>query len=91
MDPAAALSPDVIARLPHWVQVLLVVLTAVGALLPLFAGFAKALNVYEARALEQGVKLSPAFLAFVAGVNAVALNSSRVPKPAPAEPKGGES
>ncbi|MDP1824895.1 MAG: hypothetical protein Q8L48_16685 [Archangium sp.] len=73
--------PEVIASMPTWVQVLLVVLTAVGALLPLFSGFAKALNVYEAKALERGEKLSTGFLAFVAGVNAVALNSSRAPKP----------
>lgn len=87
MDPVVP--PEVIGRLPTWVQVLLVVLTAVGALLPLFASFAKALNVYEARVLESGGKLSPGASAFVAFVNAAALNSSRAPQPAPVEvPKG---
>lgn len=69
--------------LPQWLQVVFALLTALGALLPLFAGLAAFLNRYEAALLERGEKPSPFLDALVVAVNRVALNSSRAPKPVP--------
>lgn len=80
-SPLPAGAPFDLSTLPHWLQVVFALLTALGALLPLFAGLAAGLNRYEAALLERGEKPSPFLDALVAGVNRVALNSSRAPKP----------
>lgn len=78
--PLPAGAPFDLSTLPHWLQVVFALLTALGALLPLFAGLAAGLNRYEAALLERGEKPSPFFDALVVAVNRVALNSSRVPR-----------
>lgn len=72
MPPVA--SPDLIASLPHWLQVLLVVL---GAVVPTFSLLASLINAYvrAAKAREERV---PTWMLAVAGVvNVGALNPDK--------------
>ena len=69
--PTAAVSLE---SLPHWLQVLLVVL---GAVVPVASLVASILNQYVRTAVERGERVPTLLLAIVGGINAAALNPDK--------------
>ena len=67
-------SPDLIARMPHWVQVLLVVL---GAVVPVASLVASILNAYVRAAKAREERVPTWMLAITSGVNVAALNPDK--------------
>lgn len=67
-------SPDLIASMPHWLQVLLVVL---GAVVPVASLVASILNQYVRKATERGERVPTLLLAITSGVNVAALNPDK--------------
>ena len=82
-----SLSPDLVASLPHWLQVTLVIL---GLVVPIASLVASILNQYVRAATDRGERVSTWLLALTSGVNVAALNPDKsvqavkaiTPKPA---------
>lgn len=73
-QPPAVVSPDLLASLPHWLQVVLAVL---GAVVPTFSIIASVLNRYVRAEQAAGRPVSSWLLALGGGVNVVALNPDK--------------
>ena len=72
--PPVAPSPDLLASMPHWLQVLLAVL---GAVVPVASLVASILNRYVRAATERGERVPTWMLALGAATNAAALNADK--------------
>ncbi len=73
MPPVIA-SPDLIASMPHWLQVALVVL---GAVVPTFSLLASLINAYVRAAKAREEKVPTWMLAVASVVNVGALNPDK--------------
>lgn len=87
--PTPLATPEVLATMPHWVQVLVVVMSALGAIVAPASLAASFLSNYVRVQRQRGLPVSSWMLAFVAATNAAAFNPHKAVRLAKAA-KGAE-